>query len=561
MRRAPPIERNTMSDELNPRPARRALAIRLFGRDLAWYWTLLILIAVLVAVHLMIRLQVRDATREFLDGFSWFGQGTFEQSGYDFGGRVESTGLAIQPAGAEDGAAIRIARVRVQTPGLVWLLRSQLPSRGGAHFPPTQQLRFVFESVDWGKRGMQRLLPDLGWIGPYSGAAFEAAGCTRDLWWHRDGFADRFGLAAPAGNVSMVFRVEAGLLQQTVEFGTPETSLAIIERRFALPVPEKFLDTPSSAWRTVDVRWSFRDHGFNKARNRYCAKQAGISEGEFIDRHVAAVERILAAEGLVFPRTMWLAYRRYAEGGRELTWQSDFADGVALEDLQQRRGAALYKALNASVRVEGFPRVPYQPELIEPRPLSDRGDVPVYAAMQREQGVTAPAAAAAEPSLAEVLSDGASADTAVAAPVPAAPLQTSDLVDAPLPEAQPVAVVAPASAPPATAAPASTSSPPARAAVASAPPTSTSTSTPVPSTAAPAANEPAALPPGSQIASRDLGRHIGVFVRVELSNGRSYVGAVARNDAEAVTLNVRMRSGNASLTLPHRQIRRVTVRQ
>lgn len=551
--------------EQEGKPARHWFAIRMFGRDLPWYWTLIILATLLVAVHLGIRLQTKNATWQFLEGFSWLGEGSFRNSSYDLDGRIESTDLAIVADAAKPGAAIRIPRVSVLTPGFFWLLRAQLPSMDlfksvssgklqlkherGNHYPPTHQLHILFDAVDWGELGMEEVLPDVSWVGPYSGAAFEAAGCSEGWWWHRGEFAEKFKLAAPNGNISLLFRVEGdGLLQQTLEFGTPETSHAIIERRFALPEADDFLDTHPDDWRTLDIRWSFRDHGFNKARNRYCAAQAGITEAEFIDRHVAAVERIMTSKGLVFPRNMWLAYRRYAEGGKELTWQSNFAEGVAWEDVQDRRGAALFTAINATVHVEGFPRVPYQPEAITPLPLpKDREYASLFDIVQTERAAAATAAALADP-LALALADADAATssdspateslpaTATADPVPAtteASMPADNVINTP-----PVSAPAPTSS--SVAAPAGGEA----AAAAVVPP-------------APAQDEPISLAAGSELPSRELGKHPGIYVRIELSSGRAYIGAVAKSDAEAVTLNVRMRSGNASLTLPHKQIRRV----
>ena len=513
------------------RSALSLLEIGLFGKTLPWYWTPIIVATLLISMHLGVKLQIKDATFSFLDAFSEWGEGNFRTSSYSLGGRLESTELTITPDETEPSTAIRIPRVSVQTPGFFWLLRGQIPSFklgwsifGGRsklkadrdnQYPPTGRLSFVFERVDWGDYGMEDVLPDVSWVGAYSGAAFEAAGCREDWWWHRSEFAEKFKLAEPAGDINLLFRVEnAKTLVQTLEFGTPETSHAIIERRFELPQADDFLDTPAEDWRTIDVRWSFRDHGFNKARNRYCAQQSGISEAEFIERHLAVVERIMESKGQRFSRNMLLAYRRYAEGGKELVWQSSYGAGVAWEDISDKHGAALFAAINASVQVDGLPRVPYQPTTVEIRPLpEDREYASVLRILQHENGgETAFSSALAEP-------------TSVAA------------LD--VPAATATAVVNAASAPLTT--------------------TTATATTAVSASATPAeATAPTPLAVGSELRSRDLGKHLGTYVRIELSTGRSYVGAVTSNGAETVTLSVRMRSGQASLALPHKRILRVT---
>jgi hypothetical protein len=505
------------------------LESEIFGITLPWYWKPIALIVLLVTLHLMIKLHIKDTTYQFLDGFAWLGEGEFRNSDYSFGGRFESTDLTITPDDSDQGSVIRIPRISVQSPGFFWLLRTQIPSFnlgwslfGGKpklradqenRYPPTDKLDITFERVDWGALGMEDVLPDVSWVGPYSGAAFEAAGCSKDWWWHRDEFVAKFKLAEPSGDIRLQFRTEDDqILHQTLEFGSAETSHALIERRFALPEADDFLDTHPDDFKTLDVRWTFRDHGFNKARNRYCADQAGISEAEFIERHIAAVERIMASKGLVFPRGVWLAYRRYAEGGKEMIWQTNYGEGVAWEDISSKRGAALFTAMNASLQIEGFPRIPYQPEIIEPRPLPEEGDyASVFAIVQKEGGAPLPVTDPALPPL-------------------VAPAQLPDTTATP----QPAIATEPAQVDVARA------------------------STSIVKAAPESPTEPEPIIAGSEIPSRTLGKYIGEYVRIELSTGRSYIGAVAKSDAVSVTLKVKMRSGQASLSFPHKQIRRVT---
>ncbi len=513
------------------------LEIPLFGRTLPWYWTPILLAVLMIVLHLMFKLQIKQTTYDFLDTFAEIGEGQFRNSDYSWGGTIESTDLEIVASEESISDRIRIPRVRVETPGFFWVLRTQVPSFGFSwsmfskksrlkqdrdnEFPPTDKLELVFERIDWGNIPMEYVLPEVSWVGPYSGAAFEAAGCAEDMWWHRSEFPEKFRLSEPAGDIRMLLSTEGEqILNQRIEFGASESAHVIIERRFELDQANDFLDSDPEDWRTLEVRWSFRDHGFNTARNAYCAKQAGISEAQFIERHLAAVARIMESKGLLFDEKIWAAYRRYAETGADLTWQTHYGEGVAWEDIREKRGAVLFNAIGARLSVTGLAPLPYQPQITATRPIPDDASLDsIYQLLVREGSIVASSTESLVATTAET-----------AAPV--------------VPTARHTAATVPsrstASAVPGAAAAAKVTSASARANSA-------------PSATA-AADKPAA---GSELALRDLGKHVGSYVRVQLSSGRSYVGAIERNTGEALTLSVRLRGGTASLALPHKQIRSV----
>ncbi len=512
------------------------LEISFFGRVLPWYWTPILLTVLMISLHLKFKLEIKQVTYDFLDTFDWVGEGQFRNSDYSWGGMIESTDLEIVASEERISDRIRIPRVRVETPGFFWMLRMQVPSFGLSwsmfskkarlkqnednEFPPTDNLELVFERIDWGNIPMEYVLPEVSWIGPYSGAAFEAAGCTEDAWWHRSEFPEKFRLSEPAGDIRMLLSTEGEqILNQRIEFGASESAHVTIERRFELDQANDFLDSDPEDWRTLEVRWSFRDHGFNKARNAYCAKQAGISEAQFIERHLAAVARIMESKGLLFDEKIWAAYRRYAETGADLTWQTHYGEGVAWEDIREKRGAVLFNAIGARLSVTGLAPLPYQPQITAMRPIPDDGSVDsIYQLLVREGSIAAPSAESA---------------VATASPSPLPAVQTAP------PPASAVPGRSTASAVPRATAAGTAAALPAAA-------TATATS---------ATGKPAA---GSELALRDLGKHVGSYVRVQLSSGRTYNGAIERNAAQALTLRVRLRGGTASLALPHKQIRSVT---
>ncbi|HET7843404.1 MAG TPA: hypothetical protein VFL14_04590, partial [Xanthomonadales bacterium] len=316
------------------------LRIRLFGRELPLYWTWILLAAFVFLSHVMVKLEIKAATFEFLDAFEWVGPGQFRNADYSFGGTMEATELTLTPSDAEPGdPPITVRRIVVETPGPIWLLRTSMPSfspkasgtlgriqkaaekLGGDErpneFPPTDELHIRFEDVDWGNYGMANVLPGIDWIGGTSGALFEAEGCSNDWWWTRDEVRERFDAPDADGQIDIHVKVTGpNTLSNTIAFGHGGNSTLTIEREFIVPgEADDWLDSEPDEWRTTKLRWTVEDTGFVRARNRWCAQEAKIGEAQFVERHVAAVRRTLQSIGFEPTPQLLDAYSVYAQNG------------------------------------------------------------------------------------------------------------------------------------------------------------------------------------------------------------------------------------------------------
>ena len=172
-----------------------------FGVEVPLFWFPMALAACGLIVHYLIRTEVQLWADHFLDGYRWIGVARHGAVDYTLNGQFQVESLAIEPDSNDPGATIRVDRIEVRSPGRWWLLRTQLPSFDFSSFgkpvnskrrdmdrlPPADRLDVLVHGIDWGAYGSEFVLPEIDWVGPYSGALFEAAGCERDWWWHGNG--------------------------------------------------------------------------------------------------------------------------------------------------------------------------------------------------------------------------------------------------------------------------------------------------------------------------------------------------------------------------------------
>ncbi|AVP97836.1 hypothetical protein C7S18_11785 [Ahniella affigens] len=502
-----------MSKQKTYVPRRRNwLRPQIFGREVPLYLAPLLIIGYLMLTHFLIRTEIQLWTEGFLNQYAWLGIGHYGEVDYDLKGRFVVNAVSLEPDSSDSDATIRVQKIEAEAPGLAWLVRTQLPNINfkGARTPRRLFLgtdplpkadRFVirFNGIDWGAYGSEFVLTDIDWIGPYSGALFEAAGCERDWWWHADDFADFLRLSTPSGNIEVQFEVLSDTeLRSRVLIGDAETSQAIIDRRFKLEDAHNFLNADPESWRTIEVRWAFTDKGFIKARNRYCAEQAGISEPEFLERHLRSVERILQTNGQRWTDDVKNTYRRYATGQGGIQFETHFGKGIAWEDISHRSDAAVFTVMNGQLSAPGGPAVPYRMEIVPERAIPDDEDLDsIYVLVRREDGL--------EP----IPESSATADSERPKSFHAKEAPPGDEIVKVKEQAYAEHVIT-------------------------------------------------SLPPNFDVPKNELPNYIGRLVQVDLVNGSRHRGIVEADAGEKLTLKIAAGAGTASLPLSHERIRRVT---
>ena len=71
--------------------------------------------------------------------------------------------------------------------------------------------------------------------------------------------------------------------------------------------------------------WQFKDEGFIKARNEFCARETGVTIPTFLATHIASIERNMAAMGITVGPEVRAMYIDYAANGGTLAMTGEFS--------------------------------------------------------------------------------------------------------------------------------------------------------------------------------------------------------------------------------------------
>lgn len=476
---------------------------------------------------------------------------------------------------AEEGSelkAFRFDEVRVEVPMGQYLL-SAFSRRGLLNAITEVRITLSGGRGEYG----QPFTGALGVFGAASSAPFEADGCAEDALWTTDELSS-MGLKPGPTELIVEFKREQGSLRVEQTQRTP--GVASVSYRGTLQMNDNhslFSLRDSGRNALLSDSWSLRDEGFVAARNRYCAGKDKITPEQFVQRHIAAVQRLLAATGLQANEAMVTAYRQYASRGGSLELGVDYDPPLAAERLAdpdlghwlaQMRGRFSVDAKPQAFGLEARPPLPLPED--DPDAESSMTLVDVL----RAEGADPLQQAATDTSLstspvvpADVATTAAAAPpavtTAASATATAATEPTSSFLnDPPLPATaalKPAATAATAPPAPTTARPAA--SKPAAAAPAAAAAKSLvvvpAADTTVVSSAGRVASAEAAAPAadsaviaaGSRVSYAQLGKMVGQNARVHLKTRPPMQGQVVREDKGIVYLRRRLGSGYAVLEI------------
>lgn len=375
----------------------------MFGRSLPWYWTPILLVCLLVLLDVEIRNEIKDTTYWILEPVSGEEGPRIRNASYGFNGTLRVHDITLDPVtGVEP---IRVGAVDVETPGLWWVVQQVLPkdrpsrteklldSLTGAepepdwYFPPTPRLAIRLHDVDWGEYRLADLVPNLDWIGGYTGSLFEAEGCPEDGFWTSGDLRDRLKLDPGTGEIAIEYETTGDRsLKRTLRFGHDGLAKLSIVSSYTLPNDAKhFLDQLWEPWRTTSVTWTVEDLGFNARRNAFCAEAAGIDVETFVARHLQAVERTLAAEGLRASAEVMQTYAEHVRNGGTLTWTTRLGAGRAWEDYDDASLEATIAGLSPTLTVNGQ-SVNYLLEAVPERPWPDYDYGSTWALLEIEAG-------------------------------------------------------------------------------------------------------------------------------------------------------------------------------
>jgi len=296
-------------------------------------------------------------------------------------------GAAAAPATGADARELRFSRLRVHTDeGWLFFARNLLDRQ--LENAQVDGLQLKFEGFDTAS-GMEPTLGTLGPIGALSASPFESEGCMAHASFARADL-EQMGLVAGPTSLDIGLSENAGRVDTHIVLNTPEVSRVQYERRETLAKETSLLQLPDVASATLGERWDVSDRGFVAARNAFCAKQDGIDTHAFVQRHLAAVQRLLETRGLVVDPATAMDYADFAEKGGQIAFGGDYATPLhSSERAAARKNGSAMLRMTAKLEHNGR-TTPIQWHGTQPRALDTQGGA-TFAAMAKENGGPPPA--------------------------------------------------------------------------------------------------------------------------------------------------------------------------
>ncbi|MCQ4165650.1 hypothetical protein [Tahibacter harae] len=472
----------------------------------------------------------------------------------------------------------RFEEVTVEVP--TWqYLRSAFSRRRGSMLNAINEVRITLKGGS-GEYG-QPFTAMLGAFGAASASPFEADGCAGDSLWSSAELRD-MGLQPGPTELVVHYKRDRETLILEEDLHTP--GVASVSYRGRMQMNDNYslfslLDGGKNAV-TADS-WSLADEGFVAARNRYCAGKDKITPAQFADRHIAAVQRLLASAGLRANADMAAAYRDYATNGGKLDISVEYQPALTAERYADPNVGSWLAQLQGRFSLNGK-ALPFGLESRAVQPLPEADEDADYAlntlAVLQAEGAdpvrngTAGLRATAPVETAAALAG--SAATGIAAPGGVAATSASG---ATTPAAPPAVAATANAARPAAAAPATSSflndpplpasaRPAAPASVAAIVPAATAMASPAAGTAAaPAAAPPPIVasarggadtslpdnyvPAGTRVDYAQLGKMVGQYARVYMKTRPPMQGLVVKEEKGVVYLRRHLGSGYAVLQI------------
>lgn len=408
---------------------------------------MLALVVALGATVFAFELAARAQARLLVAVLSPLATLSYAGAGVAWGGSVRLDAPRIEFHHGPWLGVLQAREARLHGPGLFWLIASRL--FGGAGLPDEGTIDLL--GLATAAAPDASLVSD--WLQPFGLVLFESLGCNGDALTPLD--RQGVGIFAGERHDRLVFRHDATAdrLELTLDAERPE--LAAVHGYVDLTgfKPALFTDPRAlSELRLARGEAGYRDLGYLARRNEFCAHGLGMSTAQFVDRHIAAVDTLLADRGIIASEDVRRLYRQLVSGGGALNFTSlPEPDWVPAQIDSSVRNDVL-RQLNVTIRHDDAPPVMLRLSFSEPSAPAILPDAivnvappPEALAVTPDEAITPPRSAMASAAPTLVTPAEASAPPQISVS-PAVPLATQGT--------PPAAAAAPAPVAPATERPA-----------------------------------------------------------------------------------------------------------
>lgn len=497
---------------------------------------LLVLILICGALALGMHVAADSVATRLRSAFGPIASLSYESSGFSWDGRLVLRAPRLQVQEGLWRGTVQARVVYLEQSNPLWLIQQGLFSEQSV----PSELRI--EAV-----GLK--LPDADpanklapWFDTATLTPFEIQGCGSDSLNAKDRARMGAPLAERRDHLTYLYNATTRRLELKLDLESPGIARWHLSSRL--------LDFSPAAWADLTAQRNLRlehaevlydDPGYLNRRNAFCAQWLGVPVDAFIERHVAAVDTLLATHGIVPSSDVRSLYRNLVSKGGKLQLISLPDNDWMPSQVDAYPRSELLRLLNITARSDDA-----QPIML--RLVFHEPEQPLLFT------VTAPVDGFAEETLAEIVDLGTSV-AAPSAPEFSAPIiaenpaivqeKLAAPMSPPAYEAPPhVAQVAPAPElhPRVPDLPSASAPPP--------PKNSTLALVWKPGVVERLATEPSAQREDSIISKQELSGVVGQRVRVQTTGGRRLDGRVVNVDRSRVVLLVQAVSGSAELDVP-----------
>ena len=249
-------------------------------------------------------------------------------------------------------AVLRADYVVAETPGWFWVLRNLIFQK--------RQHRIKVDRIHVELLGLEAHAdlgdPSLGDLGPFSADAaspWDGEGCSDLLSFSRFQLAD-LGLSPGPARLLFDYQINGDDLDAQILLEVPGVSQVRVTRKEELLGGSNALVLDHLATQIHSERIEIEDLGFVAARNRHCAKTAGIDEAAFVQRHIDSLQRIFAHHGLSVDIESVRLYREFAARGGSLAAELRYVPPLDSESFYaMRQSMEVLPSLSLSLQRAG----------------------------------------------------------------------------------------------------------------------------------------------------------------------------------------------------------------
>ncbi len=226
-------------------------------------------------------------------------------------------------------------------------------------------------------------------IGPRSGAFAELEGCG-NIARINDSQLKDLGLSPGETSITYEIAIEGSNITSTETQSTPGLGTTTFTRTGAGTRPGKQMFESNGLPRDIIWKkhtWQFKDEGFIKARNEFCARETGVTVATFLANHIASIERNMAAIGVTVGPEVRAMYIDYAANGGTIALAGDFTTDLVEAGYDDISWGEQLRVMQSEMQ-RGKQRLRFSFQAQRERPFSEDEDLLTTFEVLKREGVS-----------------------------------------------------------------------------------------------------------------------------------------------------------------------------